>query len=114
MAAGNSTVSGMSDTPSPVPTPSTDPAPTGWLPVTYQLVRQHDGSVISAHCCEFCGMHALEEVSPAEMIGPNSPGPLERVTVDLVEVATGAQVAFTGTLTPLNEEPSTRRYRRWS
>lgn len=107
------TVSGMSEVPAPTTTPSTAPALAGWLPVTHQMVRQHDGSVISSHCCEHCGMHALEEVSPAQMIGPHSPGPLERVTVHLIEVVTGAQVAFTGTLTPLNEEPSDRRYRRW-
>jgi hypothetical protein len=37
------------------------------------------------------------------MIGPNSPGPFERVWVDLIDVATGDSVEFTGTLTPIKQ-----------
>lgn len=91
----------------PNPDPTTDATATGlWLPVTHQLVRRHDSSVISSHCCSTCAHQALEDVAPARMIGPNSPGPLVDVWVDLIDVATGQQVAFTGTLTPLNGEPA--------
>jgi hypothetical protein len=92
----------------PTPDPATDsvagaPATGLWIPVTHQLVRRHDGSVISSHCCATCGAHALEDLTPARMIGPNSPGPFERVWVDLIDVATGDSVEFTGTLTPIKQ-----------
>lgn len=94
------------DTTSPdttAPTPATEPA---LLPVTHQLVRRHDGSLISKHCCSSCGMQALEDLSLAQMIGPNSPGPLQEVWADLVDVASGQAVAWTLGLTPLSGEPT--------
>lgn len=90
----------------PTPDATTTPSTKEWLPVTHHLVRRHDGSVISAHCCSTCGMQALEDVTLGQMIGPNSPGPLQDVWADLVDLATSQAVAFTIGLTPLNGEPT--------
>ena len=99
------------DTPTPdATTPDTTTAAPaagpGWLPVTHQLVRRHDGSLISKHCCSSCGMQALEDLTLAQIIGPNPPGPLRDVWADLVDVASGQAVAWTLGLTPLNGEPT--------
>lgn len=91
----------------PIPDPTTeDPTTVQWLPVTHRLTRRHDACVISAHCCSSCGLQALEDLTLATIIGPNSPGPLEEVWVDLIEVATGQAVAWTMGLTPLNGKPT--------
>jgi hypothetical protein len=73
---------------------------------THQLRRSHDGSVISTHCSLVCGLAALEELMLAEKIGAVSPGPLQPVRVDLIDLATGQPGAFTTGLTPLNGEPT--------
>ena len=77
-----------------------------WIRATHQLRRVHDNSVISTHCSLACGLQALEELTLAQKIGPNSPGPLERIRVELIDLATGEAGAFTVGMTPLNHEPT--------
>ena len=49
------------------------------LAVTHEVRREHDGSVISAHCCLDCAYLAHGKLSLAAMMGDNPPGPLEWV-----------------------------------
>ena len=99
------------DTPTP-PTASTtgggSPAEdvSVWIRATHQLRRVHDDSVISTHCSPACAVQALEDLTLAQKIGPNSPGPLERIRVELIDLATGEAVGFTTGMTPLNGEPT--------
>ena len=109
------------DTPALAPTSTTTPpTPAGatpgdgslavdvsvWIRATHQLRRAHDGSVISTHCSVDCGAGALAELTLAQLIGPNSPGPLEQVRGELVDLATGEAVGFSTGITPLNGEPT--------
>ena len=80
---------------------STDPIPTT-LAVTHVLRRDHDHSLISAHCCENCGVLALSRVSMAAIMGDKPPGPLELARVHLVDVATGQELGFATGLVPLD------------
>ncbi len=70
--------------------------------VTYVSRRDHDGSVISAHCCRDCAELALGQVSLAANMGDQPPGPLENVWVHVVEMATGQEGMFTVDLMPLD------------
>lgn len=75
---------------------STRPGQITALPVTHELRRAHDHSVIGAHCCTDCARTALHRVSLATMMGgENQPGPLERIEAHVIDVATGEPVMFT-------------------
>ena len=76
------------------------------LPVTHELRRAHDNSVISAHCCADCARLALQRVTLAAMMGgENQPGPLERIEAHVVDLATGDPGMFTWGLVPLDGLP---------
>lgn len=104
----------MDDTDHPTPDSSALPAtgpdspPDGarWIRATHQLRRLHDGSVISTHCSLTCGLQALEDLTLTAKIGPNYPGPLQEIRVDLYDLATGEPGAFTVGMTPLSGEPT--------
>lgn len=80
---------------------TTSTAP-GWLMVTHEIRRAHDDSVISGHCSSACALGAFEELTLAQMMGDNPPGPLEPVEARLVDLATGQVTATTGGLVPLD------------
>ena len=85
---------------------STRPGQITQLPVTHELRRAHDNSVISAHCCADCARSALRRLSLAQMMGgENQPGPLERIEAHVVDLATGEPGIFTWGLVPLDGLP---------
>ena len=69
-------------------------------PVRYQIRRRHDDSLISAHCCTASALTAFERLTLADLMGPIPAGPLEWAEADIIEVATGASVAYTRGLVP--------------
>lgn len=73
------------------------------LAVTHELRRAHDGSVISSHCCRDCAWQALESLTLPDLLGDNPPGLLQWAEVHVVVVATGARIAFTRGLVPLDQ-----------
>ena len=103
----------MDDTTPPPDRPAAD-TPSAAAPVeveffiraTHQLRRVHDSSVISTHCSGPCGADAMEHLSLAELIGPNPPGPLQYVNVELIDLATGTAEGWTRGLTPLSGDPT--------
>ena len=76
------------------------------LAVTHEIRREHDGSVISAHCCKACAWTAFDRITLADMMaGENQPGPLEYVRAHVVDLATGDVLFFTQGLVPLDGQP---------
>ena len=91
----------------PADTPPSAPVEVEFfIRATHQLRRVHDGSVISTHCSGPCGADAMEHLTLAELIGPNPPGPLEYVNVELIDLATGTAEGWTRGLTPLSGDPT--------
>ncbi|SCX60510.1 hypothetical protein SAMN03159343_4109 [Klenkia marina] len=91
------------------PADASSPAPAEvefFIRATHQLRRVHDSSVISTHCSGPCGVEAMANLSLAELIGPNPPGPLEYVNVELIDLATGKAEGCTRGLTPLSGDPT--------
>jgi len=80
----------------------TTSATPGWLMVTHEIRRAHDDSVISAHCCSACALGAFEQLTLAQLMGDNPPGPLEPVEARLVDLGSGEVTATTGGLVPLD------------
>ena len=74
----------------------------GWLMVTHEIRRAHDDSVISAHCCSACALGAFEELTLAQMMGENPPGPLEFVDAQLVDLAANEVTATARGLVPVD------------
>ncbi|MFQ1004401.1 hypothetical protein [Modestobacter sp. SSW1-42] len=82
------------------------------IPVTHEIRREHDDSVISAHCCYACAVLALDQVHLSDLMGgENQPGPLEYVTAHVVEVASNQRSAFTAGLVPLDGIPPVKPVR---
>ena len=77
-----------------------------FIRATHQLRRVHDGSVISTHCSGPCGADAMANLPLAELLGPNPPGPLQYVNVELIDLTTGKAEGWTRGLTPLSGEPT--------
>ena len=75
------------------------------LAVTHQIRRTHDSSVISAHCCLGCALQALNRLTLAAMMGENPPGPLEEVTAQVIDLATGEDGWFRFGRVPLDGLP---------
>ena len=73
-----------------------------WLMVTHEIHRAHDDSVISGHCSSACALGAFEDLTLAQMMGDNPPGPLEPVEARLVDLGSGEVTATTGGLVPLD------------
>ncbi|WP_141243202.1 hypothetical protein [Geodermatophilus obscurus] len=76
--------------------------PRASLPVTHEIRRLHDGSVISSHCSRDCALAAFEQLLLAQMMGEDPPGPLQWVEAHLVDLATGQTGASTRGLVPLD------------
>ena len=78
------------------------------LAVTHEIRRAHDGSVISAHCCEHCADLALRRLSLAAMMGgKNQPCPLETISAHVIDLATGEPGMTTWSRVPLDGLPPT-------
>ena len=86
-------------------TTSARPGQITQLPVTWEIRRVHDNSVVSAHCCLGCVTHAFGRLTTADMMGEHPPGPLEWAEVEAVNVATGEAGMFTRALVPLDGLP---------
>jgi hypothetical protein len=72
------------------------------LPVTHEIRRLHDGSVISSHCNRDCALAAFERLSLAQLMGEDPLGPLQWVEAHLVELASGQTAASTRGLVPFD------------
>jgi len=82
---------------------NTRPGQVTQVPVTHEIRRTHDDSVISVHCCQPCAGFAFGQLHLADMMGgDNQPGPLEYVEARIVEVATGDWTLATRELVPLD------------
>jgi len=91
---------------------NTRPGQITQLAVTHEIRREHDDSVISAHCCHPCAAVALDRLQLADMMGgENQPGPLEYLTVFVVEVASNERSLFAGGLVPLDGIPPVKSER---
>lgn len=81
------------------------------LPVTHEIRREHDASVISAHCCLGCASQAFQRLSLAAMMGgQNRPGPLERITAHVVDLDTGGHCLSRWGFVPLDGLPPSEIY----
>lgn len=98
----------MSTFPHPNPTDAAGSAVQLWLPARWAIRRRHDSSIIGTFCGLDCAGHRLDNLTRAELIGSTSPGPLQRVWGEMVDLSTGKVGAWTTALTPLNGEPTNR------
>ena len=57
---------------------------------------------VARDCCSACALGAFEQLTLAQLMGDNPPGPLEPVEARLVDLATGQVTATTGGLVPLD------------
>ena len=80
---------------------TTTPAP-GWLMVTHEIRRAHDDSLISAHCCSACALTGFEQLTLAQMMGENPPGPVQPVEARLVDLVANQVTATAGGLVPVD------------
>jgi hypothetical protein len=68
----------------------------------WEIRRRHDGSLVSAHCSPTCGRRAINDLTLAQALGDNPPGPLEWAWTDLIDPATGRPGMWTSHLVPLD------------
>ena len=81
------------------------------LAVTHEIRREHDDSVISAHCCLGCAVQAFDRLSLGAMMGgKNQPGPLDRITAPLIDLSTGQTRRSRWGLAPLDGLPPAEIY----